>query len=114
MAGSTERQILTSPDVVARAAAAMAPDREQRWMLRQPRAIRRSYADEVLGQPDEDRHAEAWMLQQPREIRESYLREVVMKDPDAPRDMVWMLQQDDETCRSFARFVLLGEDVLGY
>jgi hypothetical protein len=114
MASAAEKQILTAPDIVARAAAAMAPEPEQQWMLRQPRALRRSYAEEVLGRDDEEHHAQAWMLQQPREVRESYLREVVLEQPDPPRELVWMLSQDDETCRSYARFVLLGEDVLGY
>ena len=106
---SAEKQILTAPDVVARAAAAVAPDRRQQWMLRQPRATRRSYADEVLGREDEEHHAQAWMLEQPREVRESYLHDVLLKDPDPPRELVWMLRQDDATCRSYARFVLLGE-----
>jgi len=74
---SLERQILTAPDVVARAAAAAVTDPRQRWMLRQPRAVRRSYADEVLGRPDEDRLAEAWMLLQADDVRRSYVAEVL-------------------------------------
>lgn len=74
---SLERQILTAPDVVARAAAAAVTDPRQRWMLRQPRAVRRSYADEVLGRPDEDRLAEAWMLLQADDVRHSYVAEVL-------------------------------------
>ena len=74
---SLERQILTAPDVVARAAAAAVTDPRQRWMLRQPRAVRRSYANEVLGRPDEDRLAEAWMLLQADAVRHSYVAEVL-------------------------------------
>ena len=110
MPSEAERQVLLAPDVVARAAAAMAPDREQRWMLRQPRDLRRSFADEVFGRPDEETRQEAWMLMQPREVRESFLEHVVLKQPDPPREMVWMLRQSDEVCASYARFVLLGED----
>ena len=103
---SAERQVLTAPDVVARAAAAVAPDREQRWMLRQPREIRCSYAEEVLGQPDEDLLAEAWMLRQPKALRLSYLEEVVAHQHDVPREQRWMLKQSDAVCRSYVREVL--------
>ena len=107
---SAERQILTAPDAVARAAAPMAPDPEQRWMLRQSRDVRRSFADEVFGQPDEERLQQAWMLRQPREIRESFARHVLMKAPEPQREMIWMLFQDDATCRSYAAYVLEGDD----
>lgn len=107
---STERQILTAPDAVARAAAAVAPEREQRWMLRQPRAVRRSFAEEVFGRPDEEARQEAWMLRQPREVRRSYVEHVLLKQPDPPRTTVWMLCQDDATCRSYAAYVLDGDD----
>jgi hypothetical protein len=107
---AAERQILTAPDAVAKAAAPLAPDPEQRWMLKQPRELRRSFADEVFGRPDEEERQEVWMLHQPYEVRESFAREVLMDDPEAPREMIWMLLQDDDTCRSYARYVLLGQD----
>ena len=103
---SAERQVLTAPDMVARAAAAVAPDREQRWMLRQPRDVRCSYADEVLGRPNEDLLAEAWMLRQPRKVRLSYLDEVASRDPGVPPEQRWMLKQADAVCRSYVREVL--------
>jgi hypothetical protein len=65
------------PDWVARAAASAVKDPKQRWMLRQPRHVRRSYATEVLGRPGEDRLAEAWMLLQPDAVRLSYVDEVL-------------------------------------
>jgi hypothetical protein len=74
---SLDRQILTGPDWMARAAASAVKDARQRWMLRQPRAVRRSYADEVHGRPDEDRRAERWMLLAPDEVRRSYVDEVL-------------------------------------
>ena len=47
-------------------------------MLRQPRAVRRSYAAEVLaGHGNSDVLAEIWMLRQPKHVRESYIREVL-------------------------------------
>lgn len=74
---SLERQILIAPDVVARAASAAVTDPRQRWMLRQPRAVRRSYAQECFGRPDEERRAEAWMLVQDDAVRHSYVAEVL-------------------------------------
>ena len=105
-----ERQVLTAPDAIARAAAAFAPEPEIAWMLRQSRDVRRSFADEVFGRPDEERLQELWMLEQPRHLRESYVEDVLKQMDDPPRDQIWMLLQDDATCRSYARFVLRGED----
>ena len=110
MPSAAEKQILRAPDVVARPDAPLAPDREQQWMLRQPRRVRESFADEVFGREDEEQRQEVWMLFQPLDIRQSYASEVLAYDPATPREMVWMLRQDDATCRSYARFVLLGED----
>jgi hypothetical protein len=102
-----ERQILMSPDVVARAAAAMAPDREARWMLRQPRELRQSFAEDVLGAADRELAQEVWMLQQPLAVRLSFLEDVLAYDPKAPREQVWMLRQSDEVCLSYVDEVLL-------
>ena len=107
---SAERQILTAPDAIARAAAPMAPEPEQRWMLKQPRDLRRSFADEVFGQPDEEVRQQVWMLHQPRDVRASFAREVLMRADRPEREMIWMLHQDDEACRSYARYVLEGDD----
>lgn len=109
MASSAERQILVAPDAVARAAAALAPDAEARWMLRQPRALRKSFAEEVFGREDEERLQQAWMLRQPREVRESFVEHVLLKRDPVPREQVWMLRQRDEVCESYVREVLLAE-----
>ena len=77
-----ERSILMGPDWMARAAAGAVPDPQQRWMLRQPRHVRRSYAREVLGRPGEERLAEAWMLMQPDAVRLSYVDEVLSRAPE--------------------------------
>jgi hypothetical protein len=106
MASSAERQLLMAPDAVARAAVPLAPDRESRWMLRQSREIRRSYAEEVLGREDESRRQQAWMLCQARELRESFVEHVLLKQDPAPREEIWMLRQDDAVCLSYAREVL--------
>ena len=105
-----ERQILTGPDAIARAAAAVTPDPEAAWMLRQPRDVRRSFAEEVFGRPDEELRQQVWMLHRPRPLRESFVEHVLLKEPRPPRDQIWMLLRDDATCRSYARYVLLGED----
>ena len=77
MASGIERQVLTGPDWVARAAASAIRDRRARWMLRQPREVRLSYARECFGKPDEAKRAEAWMLHQSDDVRHSYVAEVL-------------------------------------
>ena len=74
---SLQRSILRAPAPVARAASRMATDAQERWMLLQPRPVRRSYADEVLGSAAP--HAEEiWMLRQGDEVRESYVQQVLL------------------------------------
>jgi hypothetical protein len=80
---STERRVLTAPGPVARAAARVAPEPEQRWLLCQPREVRRSFAEEVLGRPDESLRQQVWMLRQAKAVRESYIREVLLADGTA-------------------------------
>ena len=75
---SAERQVLLAPDAVARAAARVARLPEQRWMLRQPKSVRRSFCEEVLGRPDEELRQQVWMLRQPDAVRESYIRDVLL------------------------------------
>lgn len=79
-----ERNVLMGPDWVARAAVSAVKDPRARWMLRQPRHVRRSYAREVLGRPDEAKRAEAWMLQQPDAVRLSYVAEVLQLPVSEP------------------------------
>ena len=75
---ATERRILTAPDAVARRAARFAPDPEQRWMLGQPRAVRRSFAEEVYGRADAERLQQIWMLRQSDAVRQSYIEQVLL------------------------------------
>lgn len=105
-----ERQVLMAPDAVARAVAAVAPDRNAAWMLRQPRPLRQAYAEDVLDAADRELAEEVWMLQQPLDIRLSYLEEVVAYDPATPPEQIWMLRQSDEVCLSYVDEVLLAED----
>lgn len=70
-----ELRVLTAPDPIARAAARFAPDPEQAWMLRQPRALRRSFAEQAHGRGE--LAEQIWMLRQSDAVRESYIREVL-------------------------------------
>jgi hypothetical protein len=106
MPSPAERQILVAPDAVARAAAPLAPDPQARWMLRQPRVVRRSFAEEVFGREDEELRQQAWMLRRPRELRESFVEHVLRRQDPLPREEIWMLLQDDEICESYVREVL--------
>jgi hypothetical protein len=80
---SAERQVLLAPDVVARAAARVVSEPEQRWMLLQPRDVRRSFAREVHGRADAELRQQVWLLRQPEAVRESFIREVLLAD-EAP------------------------------
>ena len=51
---------------------------EQRWLLQQPREIRCSYAEEVLGHPDEELQQQIWMLRQDKAVRDSYIAQVLL------------------------------------
>jgi hypothetical protein len=102
-----EQAVLLSPDPVARAAALMANDPAERWMLSQPRSVRASFVHEAWD--GDDRAQMIWMLRQSDQVRESYVREVVEAGgvPADDRDQtVWMLRQPDAVRESFLRDVL--------
>ena len=71
------RSILLAPAPVAKAVALGARTPEERWMLAQPREVRRSYVEEVLDRPDDRRAQERWMLLQADAVRHSYVRDVL-------------------------------------
>lgn len=77
-----ERTVLLGPNSVARAAASFADDPKERWMLRQDRAVRRSFYEHAF---ERDEIAEqVWMLRQPDAIRDSFVREVLLElSPEA-------------------------------
>ena len=106
MPSATERSILTAPGPVARAAARAAREPEQRWMLTQPRELRRSFAEEVFGREDADLRQEVWMLRQPRAVRESFIEHVLAHEAPPPLQSIWMLRQPDKVRESFVRDVL--------
>ena len=97
MPSATERSILTSPGPVARAASHATREPEQRWMLTQPREIRRDFAEEVFGREDADLRQEVWMLRQPKAVRESRLAELADRDLAAsPSDGAVRFSEDYE------------------
>jgi hypothetical protein len=71
------RLILLAPDPVAKAVALVPVTRQARWMLAQPRAVRRSYVEEVVDRRDDPNAQERWMLLQSRRVRASYVKEVL-------------------------------------
>ena len=81
-----ERAVLLAPAPVARAAAMVADEAAQRWMLSQPREVRRSYVEAVLDRPDDPGAEERWMLLQPDEVRLSYVRDVLGGGGGGERD----------------------------
>jgi hypothetical protein len=75
---ATERAVLSAPDRIARAAAVAAADAQQRWLLRQPRVVRRSFVRDVLDSGKGSRLAqERWLLLQDDNVRLAYIREVL-------------------------------------
>ena len=72
-----ERAVLTGPDVIARTAARRVDVPEQRWLLRQPRAVRRSFVERVIDADSDRNAAERWMLGQNEKVRKSYIAEVL-------------------------------------
>lgn len=68
------KRVLLGPAALRKAAASQAADERERWMLRQPSAVRRSFVREVL---EKGVNEEAWMLLQPDDVRRSYAAEVL-------------------------------------
>jgi hypothetical protein len=100
------RALLLAPGSVARAASRCTRSREERWMLCQPREVRRSYVEEVVDRPDDARAQERWMLSQPDVVRLSYVKDVLAHEPGAPPERSWMLRQSRRVRESYVREVL--------
>jgi hypothetical protein len=75
--GTVARAVLLAPDAVARAAASLDTDSQRRWLLRRPRDVRRSFAEEVIDAGGTKRLQERWLLLQDEETRESFVAEVI-------------------------------------
>ena len=68
------KRVLLGPASVRKAAARRVLNERERWMLRQPLDVRRSFVREVL---ERGGNEEAWMLLQPDHVRRSYVAEVL-------------------------------------
>lgn len=105
-----QREVLLGPDVMARAAAIAVKGRAVRWMLGQPRAVRRSYVERVVDKPEhlsEEDAQQRWMLAQEDPVRHSYIRDVLLKRPVAPPpEHVWMLRNPEKARLSYIRDVM--------
>jgi hypothetical protein len=71
------KRVLLGPASIRQAAAGRTTDKQERWMLRQPTSVRRSFVREVL---EKGASEEAWMLLQPDDVRHSYVAEVLGHD----------------------------------
>ena len=107
MPTATERSILTAPGPVARAASHAVREPQQRWMLTQPREVRRDFAEEVFGREDAELRQEVWMLRQPKALRESFIEQVLLHEEPVRLQAIWMLRQADKVRESYVREVLL-------
>ncbi len=92
------RAVLTGPDFVARGLAAADRDPERRWILRRPRAVRRSFVKDVIDQAGDQ---ERWMLLQDDETRYSYIDEV-----GGDRQANWLLRQPRKVRESYVADVI--------
>ncbi len=71
------RMVLLAPDAVARTVAAAERDPERRWLLRCPRAVRRSFVEDVLDAGGGLAEQQRWLLLQDDAVRESYVADVL-------------------------------------
>ena len=100
------RTILLAPNAVAKAAALGTGKREERWMLAQPREVRRSYVENVVDGAEDPHAQERWMLLQTDAVRLSYVKNVLSHDRTAPPERAWMLKQSRPVRTSYVREVL--------
>jgi hypothetical protein len=84
------RAVLSGPDFVVRGLAGREHDPQRAWILRRPRAVRRSFVETVIdGGGDEER----WMLLQDEDTRSSYVRDVLSAADELDRQAAWLLAQ---------------------
>ena len=71
------RMALLAPDALTRTLAAVEEDPERRWLLSQPRAVRRSFVEQVVDRPGVPRAHERWLLLQDDAVRRSFVEQVI-------------------------------------
>ena len=97
------RTVLTGPDFLARQLAARAGDRQQAWLLRRPKEVRRSFLEVVI---DGGGSQERWMLVQHDEVCESYVEDVLEHEAQPDRRAMWLLRQPRKVRHSYVEEVL--------
>ena len=100
------RAVLRAPDAVARTLAVTAADREQRWLLCRPRAVRRSFVEHVIDGGGSVAAQRRWMLDQDDAVRESYVQQVLAPAREPDREAIWLLRQDRAVRASYVAEVL--------
>lgn len=97
------RAVLGGPDFIAHRLAGSQSDPQQRWMLRRPRDVRRSFLRDVIeGGGDQER----WMLLQPDTVCSSYVEEVLRHESEPDRQAIWLLSQPRSVRVSYVEHVL--------
>jgi hypothetical protein len=102
--------MLRAPDAVTRAVAATEGDPERRWLLRRPRAIRRSFVEQVIDRGAGPAEQRRWMLEQDDDVRSSYVAEVLERAPERDREAIWLLRQERAVRASYVAEVIDGGD----
>jgi hypothetical protein len=97
------RAVLTAPDFVARNLAGRERDPQRRWILRRPRAVRRSFVEAVV---DAGGDQERWMLLQEDDTRRSYVTEVLEREAEPDRQAIWLLGQPQKVRDSYIADVI--------
>ena len=100
------RRLLGAPDAVTRTLAAAESDPERRWLLRRPRAVRRSFVDVVIDGGGDPAVQRRWMLEQDDETRESYVTDVLYAAPRPDHEAIWLLRQERAVRASYVADVL--------
>jgi hypothetical protein len=95
--------VLGGPDFIARQLGARERDPQRRWILHRPKAVRRSFLEEIV---DGDAPQERWMLLQDDETRLSYVEEVLRQADEPDRQAIWLLTQPLAVRRSYVEEVL--------
>jgi hypothetical protein len=107
------RAVLWGPDALTRTLAAAARDPEQRWLLRRPQAVRRSFVVQVVDRGGDEVAQRRWMLLQDAALRASYVEEVLLVAEEPDREAIWLLRQDRAVCASYVAEVLDGGQGIG-
>jgi hypothetical protein len=101
------RAVLTGPDFVARALAALERDPQRRWILRRSRDVRRDFVEHVI---DKSASEERWMLQQDEETRRTYVTDVLEHEAEPDRQAIWLLGQPKRVRESYIADVIDASD----